>query len=92
MAILTARTLAPFAAMGATLAARKAMSVIYTRRTGHAPPMPEDREVSVASVLGWAVATAVVAATIEVVVTRMAVNYSATHDELEGPDPIGSPI
>lgn len=88
MSILNARTLAPFAAMGATLAARKGMSMIYVRRTGHAPPTPEDREVSIASVLGWAVTTAVVAAAIEVIVTRMAVNYSATHDELEPASPI----
>lgn len=83
MSLISARTLAPLAALGATWAARKAMSTVYARRTGHAPPMADDREVSFASVLGWTIATAVVAATIEVVITRAASNYAATHEDFE---------
>lgn len=92
MSVLSARTVAPLAAMGATWAARKAMSSVYSRRTGHYPPTPDDREVSIISVLGWAVATAVVAATIEVVITRVASNYAATHEQLESGDTAAIPV
>lgn len=69
---MNARTWAPLISLGATWAVRKAITVAYSRRTGHAPPTADDTEVSLARALGWAVTTAVISVTIEVVVTRAA--------------------
>ncbi len=80
MSVLTARTVAPLAAMGATWAVRKGLSSAYARRTGHVPPQADDTEVSLSSVLLWAVATAVISVTIEVVITRYAARYSDAHE------------
>jgi len=81
---INARTLAPFAAMGVTWAARKAMAAAYTSRTGHAPPAADDREVSLTGVLFWAITTAVVSATITVVINRVAAEYTPDNDEMTG--------
>lgn len=80
---MNARTWAPLVAIGATWAVRKAMSTAYARRTGHAPPMPDDTEVSLARALGWAVTTAVISVTIEVVVTRAAAQLAHGDEQLE---------
>lgn len=76
MSVIPASAIAPLAAMGATWFARKTLSSIYARRTGHLPPQADDTEVSIASVILWTATTAVVSATIEVVITRMAAQYS----------------
>lgn len=80
MSALTARTVAPLAAMGATWAVRKGLSSAYARRTGHVPPQADDTEVSLSSVLLWAVTTAAISVTIEVVITRYAARYSDAHE------------
>lgn len=74
MAGVNARVIAPLAAFGATWAVRRAMASAYARRTGHAPPLAEDPETSLRSVILWSVATAMASAAIEVVITRIAVN------------------
>lgn len=66
--------------MGATWAVRKGLSSAYARRTGHVPPQADDAEVSLTSVLLWAVTTAAISVTIEVVITRYAVRYSDAHE------------
>lgn len=76
MSAVTARTIAPIVAMGATWAVRKGLSSAYARRTGHVPPQADDTETSLASALAWAIATAAVSVTIEVVITRYAARYS----------------
>ena len=80
VAVLNARTLAPLIAMGATWGARKGMSTAYAKRTGHAPPTADDPEVSLTRALGWALATAVVSVAIEVVITRVAAQYTDSHE------------
>ncbi|MGV1035939.1 MAG: DUF4235 domain-containing protein [Candidatus Nanopelagicales bacterium] len=81
---INARMIAPFAAMGVTWAARKAMAAVYTSRTGHPPPTADDREVSLAGVLYWAITTAVVTATITVVINRVAAEYASDDDAVTG--------
>ena len=73
MSALTARTIAPLAAMGATWAVRRGLASAYAQRTGHVPPQADDTEVSLSSVLLWAVTT-------EVVITRYAARYSDAHE------------
>ncbi|MEI2727968.1 MAG: DUF4235 domain-containing protein [Candidatus Nanopelagicales bacterium] len=80
MPVLTARTVAPFAAMGATWIARKGLSSAYARRTGHVPPKADDTEVSIVSVLAWALTTAVVSAAIEVIITRIAAEMTDSQE------------
>lgn len=80
MSPLTVRTMAPLAAMGATWAVRKGLASAYARRTGHVPPQADDTEVSLSSVLLWAITTAAISVTIEVVVTRYAAQYSDQHE------------
>lgn len=72
MSKVPVRIVAPVLAMGATFLARKALSRLYVSRTGHEPPAADDREVSVVRAIGWAAATAVVSAVIEVAITRIA--------------------
>ncbi len=69
---VTARTVAPLATMGLTWAARKSMTRAYASGTGHEPPAADDREVPLRNVILWAVASAVVMATIDVMVNRTA--------------------
>ncbi|MFA7267293.1 MAG: DUF4235 domain-containing protein [Candidatus Nanopelagicales bacterium] len=80
MSALTARTIAPLAAMGATWAVRRGLASAYAQRTGHVPPQADDTEVSLSSVLLWAVTTAAISVTIEVVITRYAARYSDAHE------------
>jgi hypothetical protein len=77
MSVMSARAMAPFAAMAAQWFVRKGLSSAYKSRTGQLPPQFDDTEASMASVLTWAVTTAVLTATIEVVVTRAVVGRSA---------------
>ena len=77
MAIFSARTLAPFAVLGAEYFARKGMTAAYKKRTGHLPPTADDREVPLAQVLAWALAVALVSASLEVIITRVAVKRDA---------------
>ncbi|MBP7972437.1 MAG: DUF4235 domain-containing protein [Candidatus Nanopelagicales bacterium] len=81
---INARTIAPFAAMGVTWAARKGMAAVYTSRTGHPPPTADDREVSITRVLVWAITTAMVSATITVVINRVAAEYADDDDAVTG--------
>ncbi|MEI6622665.1 MAG: DUF4235 domain-containing protein [Actinomycetes bacterium] len=75
MARINASIIAPVAAFGATWAARKIMTFTYSKRTGHLPPAPENPEDSLRKAILWAVGTAIVGATIEVVVIRLANSY-----------------
>lgn len=72
-----ARTIGPIAAFVATMGARKVMNVLYEKRTGHEPPLADDREVPIAKALGWALLTAVVSVSIEVAFTRLTANKAA---------------
>lgn len=80
MANVPARLVAPVVAMGATFVAKKALDFLYQRRTGHAPPAADDREVSLIRAMGWAATTAIVSAVIEVAITRVA---AMQDDELD---------
>lgn len=81
MAVISARTLTPIAGFAATWLARKGLAVAYTKRTGHPPPVPDDPEVPLRSVLIWAISTAVVAAAVDVVVTRVLIHYTSEPGE-----------
>jgi len=69
---INARTVAPLAAVGATWVARKGMTKAYEDKTGHVPPKADDREIPLSKVIMWAVASAMVAATIDVIINRLA--------------------
>lgn len=73
MALINARTFAPFAVLGAEYFARRGLTALYKKRTGHAPPTADDREVPLAQVLAWSLAVALVNASLEVIITRVAV-------------------
>lgn len=77
MARVNASIVAPMAAFGATWAARKIMTVVYEKRTGHLPPAADDPEVSLRRVILWSIATAMVSAAIEVVIVRIAADRDA---------------
>lgn len=71
MAMISGRTVAPLAAMGATWGTRKVMGAVYSRRTGHQPPAADDLEIPMRHAILWAIGTAVVCAVIDVVITRL---------------------
>ena len=75
MARINASIIAPVAAFGATWAARKLMTFTYSKRTGHLPPAAENPEDSLRKAILWSVGTAIVGATIEVLVIRLANSY-----------------
>lgn len=77
MARVNASIIAPIAAFGATWAARKIMTTVYQKRTGHLPPAADDPEVSLRRVILWSIATAMVSAAIEVVIVRIAADRDA---------------
>jgi hypothetical protein len=57
---LASRVLGTVAAMGAAFAARKLITMVWTRVTGKEPPVhPEDPQVALTEALGWAVITGV---------------------------------
>lgn len=74
---ISPQTIAPVIALGATVLARKILKSGYEAKTGHAPPAKSDIDVPWLQVIGWAVLTAVVAASIEVVVNRGAAEIQA---------------
>lgn len=63
--------LVPAVAMGATWAVKRSLESGYRILTGGDPPLAEDKEAKLSSVLVWAAATAAAVATIEVIVTRV---------------------
>jgi hypothetical protein len=71
VAAISARTVAPLVALGATWAVRKVMTTAYTSRTGHEPPQSDDPEVPLVKILMWAVSTSVVSAAVEVIIIRV---------------------
>lgn len=74
MAAVSARTVAPLVALGATWAVRKVMTSAYKSRTGHEPPQSDDPEVTLGKILAWAIATSVVSAAVEVIIIRVVEN------------------
>lgn len=84
MSKVSAGTIAPLVAMGATFLARKGMDYVYKSRTGHTPPAADDREVAITRAIGWAITTAIVSAVVEVAITRMAANCDAARAENAG--------
>lgn len=81
MSKISAGTIAPLIAMGATFLARKGMDYVYKTRTGHQPPRADDREVAITRAIGWAVTTAVVSAIVEVTIARMAADCDAARSQ-----------
>ena len=71
-----ARTIAPFAAIAVTYLVRKKVTKMYQARTGHTPPTADDVAAPIPEVLGWAVAGAVLNASIEIAFTRFANRHS----------------
>lgn len=68
---LRGRVLTGVLAMGAAMATRRLITVVWTKATGKEPPdNPEDPNVRLAEALGWAVGTGVVVATVRLLVTR----------------------
>lgn len=65
--------IAPLVAFGATFVVRKAMDAGYRSVTGKDVPAPRDASTSWGSALAWAMATAAVAAAVEVAVYRATV-------------------
>jgi hypothetical protein len=67
-----AHLIAPLAAIGATMLARKLMTSGYERVTGRHAPAPRDPGVSFGRALVWTAFTAATAAVVEVAVYRIA--------------------
>jgi hypothetical protein len=68
---LAAKVIGTLAAAGATFAARKLVTVGWTRATGKKPPArPEDPEVGLGEALTWAILTGVTAQATRLLVTR----------------------
>jgi hypothetical protein len=72
------------AAFAAAWAARKLISLVWTRATGKEPPVhPEDLEVGLKEALGWAVVTGVAMEAARLLATRAATKqvhaYQAGH-------------
>ncbi|MDP1876067.1 MAG: DUF4235 domain-containing protein [Actinomycetota bacterium] len=63
--------IAPLAAIGATMLARKFLNSGYRRVTGSAAPDPGDANVKFARAVMWAAVTAATAAVVEVAVYRI---------------------
>lgn len=74
MAAVSARTVAPLVALGATWAVRKVMTAAYKSRTGHEPPQSDDPEVALVKILMWTISTSVVSAAVEVIIIRVVEN------------------
>jgi hypothetical protein len=71
------KALSAVAAFGAAFVARKAVTMAWTKVTGHEPPAdPEDPAVGMAEALGWAVAMGVVVAAVRVLAIRAATTRS----------------
>ena len=71
------KALSAVAAFGAAFVARKAVTMAWTKVTGHEPPAdPEDPAVCMAEALGWAVAMGVVVAAVRVLAIRAATTRS----------------
>lgn len=64
--------IAPLAAIGATLLARKVLDIAYKQITGHAPPQSDDPSVRFSRALAWTVISAGSAAVVEMVIYRAA--------------------
>ena len=80
MPVLTARTVAPFAAMGPPgLPVRDCRRPTPVARVTF-PPKADDTEVSIVSVLAWALTTAFVSAAIEVIITRIAAEMTDSQE------------
>lgn len=62
---------APLAAIGATMLARKMLNTGYRRITGGAAPVPDDPRTSFVRAVLWAATTAATAAIVEVAVYRI---------------------
>ncbi len=85
MSLVSVRTFAPLAVMGATFLVRKGMAAGYKARTGHAPPTPDDREAAITKVWVWSLAVALVCASLEVAITRAAARSETDPDALALP-------
>ena len=71
------KALSAVAAFGAAFVARKAVTMAWTKVTGHEPPAdPEDPAVGMAEALGWSVAMGVVVAAVRVLAIRAATTRS----------------
>ncbi len=66
-----AKLAAPFLALGAAWAVRKAMEAVYVRSTGTRPPNAGDPDASMRRVIIWAASTAAAIAIINVAIDRM---------------------
>lgn len=74
-----AHLIAPIAAIGATMLARKLMTTGYERATGRHAPAPRDPAVSFGRALVWTAVTAATAAVVEVAVYRAANHWGMRH-------------
>ena len=87
MPVVSARTVAPLVALGATWAVRKVMTSAYKARTGHLPPPTDDPEVALGKILVWTMTTAVVSAAVEVIIIRVVEGFdSGAADRAIGSD------
>jgi hypothetical protein len=82
---LTAKVIGMVAATGATFAARKLITLAWTRTTGKKPPAhPEDPQVGLGEALTWAIVTGVTAQATRLLVTRALARKRSPRDS-EGP-------
>ena len=74
------KALSAVAAFGAAFVARKAVTMAWTKVTGHEPPAdPEDPAVGMAEALGWAIAMGVVVGAVRVLAVRAATARTRRH-------------